>query len=185
MMDLNDIRNETNQRIYKETLNFNELAYFDKICELQCLDSEMKNFKEKLISNHIKEILISQRFFWLMDDNLCDCDHAIFCFEDNEKYLLSSRMINEEEWDFYAFKIEDNYYINEKYHSILPTDDPIKYVSLYSLEEIPTSHYLDLSLDDAYLRIHADEYNLVVGVVNPDDNFDWKKRKRKTIFIDK
>ena len=29
MMDLNDIRHETKQRIHKETLNFNELAYID------------------------------------------------------------------------------------------------------------------------------------------------------------
>lgn len=150
-----------------------------------CTNNKMEYFVEKLKSHLIKSIMISDLGYWLMDDNLCDCDHVIFCFDDDEKILLSSSMVNDDEWDFYAVPIQDNWFLSDKYHNVLPTNELIKFVSLYSHEENPTSHWLDLSLDDAYLRIHADEPNLMVGVVNPDENSDWEKVKRQTIFIDK
>jgi hypothetical protein len=40
---------------------------------------------------------------------------------------------------------------------------------------------LDLSIDDAILRIHADEPNITVGVVGGDDE-DFEQLQRKTLF---
>ena len=46
------------------------------------------------------------------------------------------------------------------------------------------SHWLALSIDDAVLRIHADDPNLMIGVVSRDFD-DYEKMKRKNLFLDK
>jgi hypothetical protein len=56
-------------------------------------------------------------------------------------------------------------------------------LSCYAGEDCPTSHWLDLSIDDAVLRIHADDPDIMVGIVCCDSN-DYDKMKRKNLFLD-
>lgn len=142
-------------------------------------------FFEKIKQQSIRYIMVSDWGFWLMDDNLCDCDHAVFVFEDGVRMALSSYQTSDDEWDFYAVAIKDDLTLDHgKHHIIHPCDDSIKFLSLYSMEDVPSSHWLDLSIDDAVLRIHADDPNLMIGVVSRDFD-DYEKMKRKNLFLDK
>ena len=49
---------------------------------------------------------------------------------------------------------------------------------------VPSSHWLDLSIDDAVLRIHADDPNIMIGIVSRDFN-DYETMKRKKLFLNK
>ena len=51
------------------------------------------------------------------------------------------------------------------------------------MEEVPSSHWLDLSIDDAILRIHADDPDIRIGIASRDFN-DYEKRKRNKLFLD-
>ena len=118
-------------------------------------------------------------------DYLCDCDHAVFVFEDGVRMALSSYQTGDDEWDFYAVAIKDDLTLDHgKHHIIYPIDDSINFLSLYSMEDVPSSRWLDFSIDDAVLRIHADDPNLMIGVVSRDFD-DYEKTKRKNLFLDK
>ena len=146
---------------------------------------ETERFFKKLKKQAVHRIMLDDWGLSLIDDNLCDCDHAIFIFEDGERMALSSYQVDDDEWNFYAVSLRDDWILDfSKYHSILPDSDFIKFISLYSDQDFPTSHSLDLSIDDAVLRIHADEPNITVGIVGP--NFDdYEQRNRKSLFLDK
>ncbi len=144
-----------------------------------------ERFFEKIKQQLIRCIMVSDWGFWLIDDNLCNCDHAMFVFEDGERMALSSYQTGDDEWDFYAVPIKDDLTLDRgKHHIISPSDDSIKFLSLYSMEEVLSSHWLDLSIDDAVLRIHADDPDIMVGIVSHDFN-DYDKMKRKNLFLDR
>ncbi len=146
---------------------------------------ETERFLYKLKEQNVRNIMPSDWGYWLMDDNLCECDHAVVVFEDGERMVLSSYQVADDEWDFYAVPIKDDFTLDRgKHHIISPSDDSIKFLSLYSMEEVSSSHWLDLSIDDAVLRIHADDTNLMIGVVSRDFD-DYEKMKRKNLFLDK
>lgn len=143
-----------------------------------------ERFFEKIKQQSIGCIMVSDWGFWLMDDDLCDCDHAIFVFEDGERMALSSYQIGDDEWDFYAVSLKDDLTLDRgKHHIISPSEDSIQFLSLYSMEEVPSSHWFDLSIDDAILRIHADDPDIRIGIASRDFN-DYKKRKRNKLFLD-
>ena len=144
-----------------------------------------ERFFEKIKQQSIRCIMVSDWGFWLMDDNLCNCDHAVFVFDDGVRMALSSYQTGDDEWDFYAVPIKDDLTLDRgKHHIISPSDDSIKFLSLYSMEDVPSSHWLDLSIDDAVLRIHADDPDIMVGIVSRNFN-DYDKMKRKNLFLDR
>ena len=144
-----------------------------------------ERFFEKIKQQSVQSIMVSDWGFCLIDDNLCNCDHAVFVFDDGVRMALSSYQTGDDEWDFYAVPIKDGLTLDRgKHHIISPSDDSIKFLSLYSMEDVPSSHWLDLSIDDAVLRIHADDPNLMIGVVSRDCD-DYEKMKRKNLFLDK
>ena len=51
---------------------------------------ETERFFAKLKEQAVKAVALSDDGFWLIDDNLCDCDYAVFIFEDGERMTLSS-----------------------------------------------------------------------------------------------
>lgn len=131
---------------------------------------ETERFFKKLEESAITSIAVSDHGFWLMDDNLCETDHAIFVFDDGEKMLLSSYQKDDDEWDFYARAISDEMFARQAYsRTILANEGNIRLLSLYAHPEDPTSHTLDLYIDDAILRFHADEPNIMIGVCNLND----------------
>ena len=141
----------------------------------------MERFVKKLNKQEIDYIMLSNWGFSLIDDNMCDCDHAIVVFKDGERMSLSSYMVGDDEWDFYSVSITDEQEYGTKYNTITPQIEAIKFLSLYSDELCPNSHLLDLSIDDAILRIHAADPNITVGVVGLDEK-DCSNRKRKKLF---
>ena len=143
---------------------------------------ETERFLQKLKEQAVSRVLPSDVGYWLMDDNLCDCDHAVLIFEDGERMMLSAYQVEDNEWDFYAVPLRDDLTFDvAQYHEIMPTYGSIRFRSLYSDDVCPNLHYLDLSIDDAILRIHADEPNLMVGIVGCDDE-DFEQLQRKTLF---
>lgn len=143
---------------------------------------DMKKFINKLKEHSISKILLSDWGFSLFDDDLCDCDHLVIVFDDGEKMRLSSCQICDNEWDFYAVSITEEE-LCLKYHTVSPYEGKIKLVSIYCDEEIPSSHWIDLSIDDAILRLHADQPDVTVGVVSADDIKENDNcRKRKALF---
>lgn len=143
---------------------------------------ETERFLQKLKEQTISRILLSGWGFRSVDERLCDCDHAIVVFDDGERMMLSAYQVEDDEWDFYAVPLRDDLTLDEaQYHEILPRHGSIRLLSLYSDEDFPTSHWLDLSIDDAILRIHADEPNITVGIVGRDDE-DFEQLQRKTLF---
>lgn len=143
---------------------------------------ETERFLQKLKEQAVSRILLSDAGYWLMDDNLCECDHAIVVFEDGERMVLSAYQVEDNEWDFYAVPILDDRMLDtEAYHETLPRYGAIRFLFLYSDDDCPNQHYLDFSIDDAILRVHADEPKLMVGVVGRDDE-DFEQLQRKTVF---
>jgi hypothetical protein len=65
-----------------------------------------ERFFEKIKQQSVQSIMVSDWGFWLIDDNLCDCDHAVFVFEDGVRMALSSYKTGDDEWDFYAVAIK-------------------------------------------------------------------------------
>jgi hypothetical protein len=109
----------------------------------------------------------------------------VFVFEDGVRMALSSYQTGDDEWDFYAVAIKDDLTLDHgKHYIISPSDDSINFLSLYSMEDVPSSHWLDLSIDDAVLRIHADDPDITVGIVSRDFN-DYDKMNRKNLFLDR
>ena len=143
---------------------------------------ETELFWQKLKERTVSRILLSGWGFRPVDERLCDCDHAIVVFDDGERMMLSAYQVEDDEWDFYAVPLRDDLTLDAgKYHTILPHRGSIRLLSLYSDEGFPTSHWLDLAIDDAILRIHADEPNITVGIVARDDE-DFEQLQRKTLF---
>lgn len=147
---------------------------------------ETKRFIDKLKEQPIRSVLLSRLAFLLIDDTLCDCDHAVFLFEDGERMALSSYQVGENEWDFYAVPVRKNIILDPAmYQSVVAYHtDFIKFLSWYTDKDFPTSHWIDLSIDDAILRIHADEPSITVGIVC-DDFEKYEQMKRKKLFSDK
>ena len=143
---------------------------------------ETERFLQKLKEQAVSRVLLSDVGYWLMDDNLCDCDHAVLIFEDGERMMLSAYQVEDNEWDFYAVPLRGDLTFDvAQYHEIMPTYGSIRFLSLYSDDVCPNLHYLDLSIDDAILCIHADEPKLMVGIVARDDE-DFEQLQRKTLF---
>lgn len=147
---------------------------------------ETERFLTKLREQEISRIMLSDFGYWLMDDDLCDCDHAVFLFEDGDRMVLSSYQVGDDEWNFYAVPVRKNLILDPAKHHTIAADNnnSIKFLSWYVSEDCPKSHWLDLSIDDAILRIHANEPNITVGIVCHDFN-DYEKMKRKNLFLDK
>ena len=143
---------------------------------------ETERFLQKLKEQAVSRVLPSDVGYWLMDDNWCECDHSIVVFEDGERMMLSAYQVEDNEWDFYAVPLRDDLTFDiAQYHEIMPTYGSIRFRSLYSDDVCPNLHYLDLSIDDAILCIHADEPKLMVGIVARDDE-DFEQLQRKTLF---
>ena len=163
--------------IYPEKIH---LWQMEHIIEAHTYDN-MERFVKKMNEQEIDYIMLSNWGFSLIDDNMCDCDHAIVVFKDGERMSLSSYMVGDDEWDFYSVSIKNEQEYGTKYHIITPQTEAIKFLSLYSDEFCSNSHWLDLSIDDAILRIHADAPNITVGIVGLVEN-DYHYRKRKKLF---
>lgn len=145
---------------------------------------ETERFFEKLKEGAVSSIMVSDWGFLLIDERQCDCDHLIFVFDDGERISLSSYQVEDDEWDFYAVPVREDIALDPaKHHYIIPAFDSIKYMSLYTDDDLPSSHWLDLYIDDAILRIHPDQQTMMVGVVGFDLE-DHKYRKRKHLFDD-
>lgn len=145
---------------------------------------ETERFIKKLKEQTVSSIIVSHWGFWLIDERQCDCDHVIIVFEDGERMALSSYQEGDDEWNFYAVPVRADITLDlAKHHHIVPTFGFIKFMSLYSDEDLPTSRWLDLYIDDAILRLHPDQQTLMVGIVGFDLE-DHKYRKRKNLFED-
>ena len=139
-------------------------------------------FFTKLNEKAVRKIMLSDYGFWLIDDNLCDCDHAIVVFEDGERMALSSYQVGDDEWNFYSVSArEDITFDNNKYHVIMPENGFLKVLFSHCQEENDPSCWLDFTIDDAILRIHAADPNITVGIVGLNEN-DPSNRKRKKLF---
>ncbi len=146
------------------------------------VNRDTPRFSKKLREQGVSRIMIPAGDCWLIDDDLCDCDHAVFVFEDGERMALSSYQVGDDEWDFYAVPIDKDLMLApEKYRDVVPNEGLIRLIQYFDDEEFPTSHWLDLSIDDAILRIHADEPSLMVGIVGRDFE-DYEQMKRKNLF---
>ena len=143
---------------------------------------ETNRFFAKLSEQGVSQILLADWGFWLLDDNLCDSDYAIFLFADGECMRLSSYQTDDDEWDFYAVPLLEDWTLDKaKHHEILPSQGLIQLVSRYSDAVCPNSHWLDLSIDDGILHIHADEPNITVAIGCCDGD-DYERLKRKKLF---
>lgn len=125
----------------------------------------IKHLFEKLEACELETVLLSEWGFRLFDDNLCDCDHAVLVFKDGEKMTLSSYMVDDDEWNFYSVRVSDETQYGIKYRSVKPNDGNIKYFTFFSEGDTLSSHWLDFYIDDALLRIHAQDPNIAVGIV--------------------
>lgn len=146
-----------------------------------------ERFWDKLKNKAVHSILLPSWGFYLMDDDLCDCDHAIFVFEDGERMALSSYQVGEDEGDFYAVPLQKGQTLDHDEHRIiLPREGEIRFLKRYNDEFSPSSHWLDLTIDDALLRFHADSPGIMVGVVNREDEVqkEYEQRVRKCLFLD-
>lgn len=141
-------------------------------------NGDINSFKNRLNNKAIDYIMLSKWGFYLIDYDLCVCDHAVFVFENGDKMLLSSYMVGDEEWDFYATHFDDN---PIKYEVVKANSGNMKLYALYNDENYPTTHLLDIVIDDAILRIRAEDPNIIVGIVGLAEN-DYHYRKRKTLF---
>lgn len=143
---------------------------------------ETERFFAKLSEQSVRQILLSDWGFRLLDDNLCDSDHAVFLFEDGERMMLSSYQTDDDEWNFYAVPLDEDQTLDKaKHHEILPLQGMIRLESRYSDTVCPTSHWLDLSIDDAILHIHADEPNITVAIGCRDED-DYESLWRTKLF---
>ena len=146
---------------------------------------ETARFLRNLREQSVGCIMLLDDGYWLIDDDLCDCDQAVFIFENGERMALASYQVGEDEWDFYAVPIQEDVVLDPTmYHTIVADNhDSIKFLSWYTDPDIPTSHWLDLSLDDAILRIYAEGSGMMVGTVC-HDFMDYEQTKRKNLFLD-
>ena len=145
---------------------------------------ETERFLTKLREQEISRIMLSDFGYWLMDDNLCDCDHAVFLFEDGERMALSSYQVDDDEWDFYAVDLREGQTLDSGEHRIIvPQEGAIRFWKRYNDDFSPSSHWLDLTIDDALLRFHADEPSIMVGIVCRDSD-NYEQMKRKNLFLD-
>ena len=137
---------------------------------------QTEHFFEKVRTMPIENIWVSDWGFWLFDDDVCDADHAIFVFEDGERYLLSSYQTGEDEWDFYAVSVEKDIRLNpEKHHEILPQSGKIAFLGKEGED-------LALSIDDAALLILPMEGYLSIGLSEfPGGCFE--KQDRQILFM--
>ncbi len=143
-----------------------------------------ERFWDKLKNTAVRSILLPSWGFYLMDDDLCDCDHAIFVFEDGERMALSSYQIEKDEWDFYAVDLREGQTLDSGEHRIIvPQEGAIRFWKRYNDDFSPSSHWLDLTIDDALLRFHADEPSIMVGIVCRDSD-NYEQMKRKNLFLD-
>ena len=143
---------------------------------------ETERFFAKLSEQSIRQVLLSDWGFRLLDDNLCDSDYAVFLFEDGERMMLSSYQTDDDEWNFYAVPLDEDQTLDKaKHHEILPLQGMIRLESRYSDTVCPTSHWLDLSIDDAILHIHADEPNITVAIGCRDED-DYESLRRTKLF---
>ena len=147
-------------------------------------NGETERFWDKLKNKAVHSILLPSWGFYLMDDDLCDCDHAIFVFEDGERMALSSYQVGEDEGDFYAVPLQKGQTLDHGEHRIiLPQEGEIRFLKRYNDEFSPSSHWLDLTIDDALLRFHADSPGIMVGIVCRDSD-NYEQMKRKNLFLD-
>ena len=141
-----------------------------------------EQFFNKLKETAVCQILISNYGFWLLDDNLCWSDRAVFVFDDGERMALSSYQVGDDEWNFYAVSVRENIMLDpDKYHIIMPKDGFSKILFSEYQEENNLSCWLDLIIDDAVLRFHAADPNIEVGIVGVEEG-DYTYRKRKNLF---
>ena len=140
------------------------------------------HFFEKLNKMAVSQILLSDYGFWLIDDNLCDCDRAIFVFEDGVRMALSSYQVGDDEWNFYAVSVSEDVTLDpDMYHTVIPNYGFDKIQFSHCQKENNLSCWLDLTIDDAVLRIHAEDPYITVGIVGLDEN-DYSYRNRKKLF---
>ena len=141
-----------------------------------------EQFFNKLKETAVCQILISNYGFWLLDDNLCWSDCAVFVFDDGERMALSSYQVGDDEWNFYAVSVRENIMLDpDKHHIIMPKDGFSKILFSEYQEENNLSCWLDLIIDDAVLRFHAADPNIEVGIVGVEEG-NYTYRKRKNLF---
>ena len=144
---------------------------------------QTERFFEKVRTVPVDAVLVFQSGLWMIDDDLCESDHAIFVFADGERMALSSYQVDDEEWDFYAVPVHEDLKLKpEAYKSILPAEGKIGYIAKEDEAEF-SSHYLRLSIDDGALLLHAEEGTVCFGVVELME-FNYENQKRKDLFID-
>ena len=143
---------------------------------------ETERFFEKLKTYGVKRIMVSDWAFWLIDEDQCECDHAIFEFEDGESMMLSSYQAGDDDWAFYAVSVSERFTeTSGKYREILPEGGLIRYRDFYVDELDNTSRWLDLYIDDAVLRIRPDELTIMMRVGSFEGD-DYQLTKRRRLF---
>lgn len=136
---------------------------------------QTERFFEKVRTMSIEGIWVSDWGFWMFDDDACDADHAVFMFEDGERYLLSAYQTGDDEWEFYAVSVKkDRQLDSTKHHAILPQSGKIAFVG--------KDEDLTLSIDDAALFIQPMEGYLGIGLTELSGGC-FEKQNRKTLFL--
>ena len=105
---------------------------------------------------------------WLMDDNLLDCDGIIVAFE-KEKILITSKKLNEDDFDFVYYKFPEEYECRKILSSF---EEPIHFIRKESEENC--YRYLRFQIGNRPILVTAYEDEWIeVGLSHWDINDEW------------
>ncbi len=124
----------------------------------------------KIANSHIQQIEISD-LFWLMDDNLLDCEGIVVSFND-KKILIESKEIAEDQYEFiyYKYAPSQREILAQK---IVPTDDE-KIVFIRIENEEGNYPRLRFQIGNRPILVTAtDGEILMVGLSHLDTNDEW------------
>ena len=135
---------------------------------------------QKIKSDSVKCIMLSDWGFKLIDDNQCWSDHAILVFDDDSMAAVSSYQADDDEYFLYAVPV--NYDIElstDRYRVIYPIHGLIKFYS----EHLGMNDVRELlfSVDDAILSIGSEDNELTIGILSSNEQSSVMK-KRISLF---
>ena len=105
---------------------------------------------------------------WLMDDNLLDCAGIIVAFE-KEKILITSKKLNEDDFDFVYYKFPEEYECRKILSSF---EEPIHFIRKESEENCYRYLRFQIGNRPIFVTAYEDEW-IDVGLSHWDINDEW------------
>lgn len=116
---------------------------------------------------------------WLMDDNLLDCEGIIIAFKDR-KILISSKKIDEDDFDFIYYDFQQEYECRKILSSF---EEPIHFIRKESEEN--SYRYLRFQIGNRPILVTAYEDEWIdVGLSHWDINDEWLEFENNHLLND-